>query len=126
MLKPSSAMITVSPLRILFISHGYVVGVNQGKFNASAQTGKAEVGLPAPSNWKALEWNRLLPLETPYPNIKTYSAPVLFTGRGGAHLYAPWKPALNLGREVAFTQKTYQLYRYISQSFLNFLRSNKY
>ncbi|GAX44197.1 group 1 glycosyl transferase [Tolypothrix sp. NIES-4075] len=80
-----------SPLRILFISHAYVVGVNQGKLNAIAQTGKAEVGLLAPSNWKALEWNRLLPLETPYPNIKTYSAPVLFPGRGGAHVYAPWK-----------------------------------
>jgi glycosyltransferase involved in cell wall biosynthesis len=91
---------TSSSLRILFVSHAYVVGVNQGKLEAIsrrldatriAQTGKAQVGLLAPSNWKALEWNRLLPLETPYPNIKTYSAPVLFPGRGGAHIYAPWK-----------------------------------
>ncbi|MDF5728059.1 MAG: glycosyltransferase [Rhizonema sp. PD38] len=84
-------MNTVSPLRILFVSHAYVVGVNQGKLQAIAQTGKAVVGLLAPSNWKALEWNRLLPFETPFPSIKTYSAHVLFPGRGGAHIYAPWK-----------------------------------
>ncbi|MEI2581618.1 glycosyltransferase [Scytonema sp. PRP1] len=81
---------TTSSLRVLFISHAYVVGVNQGKLQAIAETG-TKVGLLAPSNWKALEWNRLLPLETPYPNIKTYSAPVLFAGKGGAHIYAPWK-----------------------------------
>ncbi len=78
-------------LRVLFISHAYVVGVNQGKLQAIAQTGKADVGLLAPSNWKAHEWNRLLELEKPYPKIQIYSAPVMFTGRGGVHLYAPWK-----------------------------------
>jgi glycosyltransferase involved in cell wall biosynthesis len=78
-------------LRILFISHAYVVGVNQGKLQAIAETGKAEVGLLAPSNWKAREWNRVLEVEKPYPKIKIYTAPVLFPGRGGAHLYAPWK-----------------------------------
>jgi glycosyltransferase involved in cell wall biosynthesis len=77
-------------LKILFISHAYVVGVNQGKLDAIAQIPGVEVALLAPSNWKALEWNRALPLETPYPNIKTYSAPVAFTGRVGAHFYAPW------------------------------------
>lgn len=82
---------TSSPLRILFVSHTYVVGVNQGKLNAIAETGKAEVGLLAPSNWKALEWNRVFEVEKPYPNIQIYSAPVSFTGRGGAHFYAPGK-----------------------------------
>lgn len=80
-----------SHLRVLFISHTYVVGVNQGKLNAIAETGKVEVGLLTPSNWKALEWNRLFAVETPYPTIKVYTAPVLFTGRGGAYIYAPWK-----------------------------------
>jgi hypothetical protein len=65
--------------------------VNQGKLNAIAETGKAEVGLLAPSNWKALEWNRVFEVEKPYPNIQIYSAPVSFTGRGGAHFYAPGK-----------------------------------
>lgn len=77
-------------LRVLFISHAYVVGVNQGKLDAIAATGIG-VGLLAPSNWKALEWNRALALEKPYPRIKIYSAPVSSTGRGGAHLYAPWQ-----------------------------------
>jgi glycosyltransferase involved in cell wall biosynthesis len=80
-----------SPLRVLFISHAYVVGVNQGKLQAIAETGKVEVGLLAPSNWKALEWNRLIPVEHPFQSIKIYEAPVLFSGRGGAHLYSPWQ-----------------------------------
>ncbi|MDF5716698.1 MAG: glycosyltransferase [Rhizonema sp. NSF051] len=82
---------TSSSLRILFVSHAYVVGVNQGKLQAIAETGNAEVGLLAPSNWKAREWNRRLEVEKPYPKIKIYSAPVLFPGRVGAHIYAPWK-----------------------------------
>ncbi len=77
-------------LRVLFISHAYVVGVNQGKLDAIARVEGITVGLLAPSNWKALEWNRLLPLERPYPNLQLYSAPVLFSGRVGAHFYAPW------------------------------------
>jgi glycosyltransferase involved in cell wall biosynthesis len=82
---------TNSSLRVLFVSHTYVVGVNQGKLNAIAQTGKVEVGLLVPSNWKALEWNRVFEVEQPYPKIKVYTAPVLFTGKGGAHIYAPGK-----------------------------------
>ncbi|MBD2305549.1 glycosyltransferase family 4 protein [Chroococcidiopsis sp. FACHB-1243] len=82
---------TNSCLRVLFVSHAYVVGVNQGKLQAIAEIDGIEVGLLAPSNWKALEWNRRLELEKPYSKIQVYSAPVLFAGRGGAHIYAPWR-----------------------------------
>ena len=34
-----------NPIRVLFVSHAYVVGVNQGKLDAIAQTREAEVGL---------------------------------------------------------------------------------
>ena len=78
------------PMRVFFISHAYVVGVNQGKLNAIAQIEGIEVGLLAPSNWKALEWDRLLPLERPYPNLHLYESPVTFSGRVGAYFYAPW------------------------------------
>jgi glycosyltransferase involved in cell wall biosynthesis len=78
-------------LRVLFISHTYVVGVNQGKLKAIADTGEVEIALLTPSNWKALEWNRALKVETPYPEILIYSTPVWFTGRVGAHIYNPWK-----------------------------------
>lgn len=86
------AQVNTTPraLKVLFVSHAYVVGVNQGKLNAIAQQEHIEVGLLAPSNWKALEWDRLIPLERPYPHLHLYSAPVLFSGRVGAHLYAPW------------------------------------
>ncbi|MEN9565888.1 MAG: hypothetical protein RLZZ69_1084, partial [Cyanobacteriota bacterium] len=78
-------------LRVLFISHTYVVGVNQGKLKAIADTGEVEVALLAPSNWLAQEWNRVIEVETPFPEIKIYSAPVWFSGKGGAHIYNPWK-----------------------------------
>ncbi|NJK56818.1 MAG: glycosyltransferase family 4 protein [Pleurocapsa sp. SU_5_0] len=78
-------------MRVLFISHTYVVGVNQGKLKAIADTELVEVALLAPSNWHALEWKRIIELETPFPEIKTYSASVWFSGRVGAHIYNPWK-----------------------------------
>jgi glycosyltransferase involved in cell wall biosynthesis len=77
-------------LRVLFISHTYVVGVNQGKLDAIANVEGVKVGLLTPTNWKAQEWNKFLPLERPYPHIQIYSAPVLFTGRVGGYFYAPW------------------------------------
>lgn len=79
-----------SALKVLFVSHAYVVGVNQGKLAAIAAMGNVNVGLLVPSNWKALEWNRAIPVEAPHPSIQLYAKPVLFSGRGGAHLYAPW------------------------------------
>ncbi|WP_319421881.1 glycosyltransferase [Pleurocapsa sp. FMAR1] len=87
----SNSSLLKPKLRVLFVSHTYVVGVNQGKLEAIANTKEVELALLAPNNWKALEWNRFLNLETPCPQIRIYSAPVLFTGRVGAHLYAPWK-----------------------------------
>jgi len=109
---------TTRKLRVLFVSHAYVVGVNQGKLNAIAQTGNVEVGLLAPSNWKALEWNRPLPLENPYPKLHLYSAPVLLSGKGGAHMYAPWdlwhvlnnfKPDILQVEEEVFSLSTFEL-----------------
>jgi glycosyltransferase involved in cell wall biosynthesis len=114
----SSRQSTGSGLRILIISHAYVVGVNQGKLNAIVETGKAKIGLLAPSNWKALEWNRLLPLENPYSKLHLYSAPVAFTGKGGAHLYSPWdlwrvlndfKPDIIQVEEEVFSLSTFEL-----------------
>jgi len=114
----SSGILDDSRLRVLIVSHAYVVGVNQGKLNAIAETGKADVGLLAPSNWKASEWNRLLPLETPYSNLYLYSAPVALTGRGGAYMYAPWdlwrvlndfKPDIIQVEEEVFSLSTFEL-----------------
>lgn len=76
-------------LRVLFVSHTYIVGVNQGKLDTVAATGKAEVGLLVPSRWKAPEWGRILELEKPYSMLRLYPARVLFGGRVGAYLYPP-------------------------------------
>jgi glycosyltransferase involved in cell wall biosynthesis len=105
-------------LRVLFVSHAYVVGLNQGKLAAIAATGRVNVGLLVPSNWKALEWNRHIPVEKPYPNIQLYEAPVMFSGRGGAHFYAPWalwrvlndfKPDLVQVEEEVFSLLAFEL-----------------
>lgn len=79
-----------NPLRVLFVSHAYVVGVNQGKLHAVAANDNVIVGLLAPSNWMSLEWNRDLPVESPYSSVQIYSAPVLFSGRVGAYMFSPW------------------------------------
>ncbi len=76
-------------LRVLFVSHAYVVGVNQGKLAAIARY--AKVGLLAPQNWYSKGWSRPLPLEKPYPDVQTYPGNILFSGRGGAYLYNPFR-----------------------------------
>lgn len=75
-------------LRVLFVSHTYVVGVNQGKLNAIAQTG-TQVGLLAPAKWQAKAWGKRFEIEKPYPHIRLYPARVLFEGKVGAYFYPP-------------------------------------
>ena len=88
--RTSAATPSTSKLRVLVISHAYVTGVNQGKLDVIAQTQPVEIGLLVPQTWRSPEWTRLLALETPYSSITVYPAKVLFSGRGGAHLYWPW------------------------------------
>jgi glycosyltransferase involved in cell wall biosynthesis len=87
-LQAKEAIPEQKPLRVLFVSHTYVVGVNQGKLNAIAHAG-VEVGLLVPQHWQALQWNKRFEVETPYPNLKLYPSPIYFEGRAGAHFYPP-------------------------------------
>lgn len=75
-------------VRVLFISHTYIVGVNQGKLAAIADAG-ADVGLLVPQRWQAPQWNKRFTVETPYPQIKIYPAKIWLEGRAGAHFYLP-------------------------------------
>ena len=77
--------------RVLLISHAYVTGVNQGKLAAIADTQEAEVGLIAPTQWRAVGWRKRLKLETPYDNIRVYPVNIRFSGRVGAFFYQPWQ-----------------------------------
>lgn len=85
-----TSSVTNSCLRVLFVSHTYVVGVNQGKLNAIAATGQATVGLLVPAKWQALAWGKRFEIEKPYPNIQIYPAKVWFEGKVGAYFYPPW------------------------------------
>ena len=77
-----------SALRVLFVSHTYIVGVNQGKLDAVAAAG-AEVGLLVPKQWNASQWNKYHELEQPYSQINYYPTQMYFTGRAGACFYSP-------------------------------------
>ncbi|MBD2112392.1 MULTISPECIES: glycosyltransferase [Cyanophyceae] len=86
----NAASVTASaPLKVLFVSHAYVVGLNQGKLAAIAAKDDVEVALLAPQHWKAHEWNKVLTLEAPFPEIQLFPAKILFSGRVGAVLYSP-------------------------------------
>ncbi|MCL5263726.1 MAG: glycosyltransferase family 4 protein [Chloroflexi bacterium] len=83
-------------LRVLFVGHTYIVGVNQAKLGAIAATGAVDVGLLVPSKWYAPEWRRQVDLERPYPRIHLFAKPVWFEGRSGAYLCPPWEIARTL------------------------------
>ena len=85
----TSAQGVAKSLRVLFITHTYVVGVNQGKLAAIAD--RAEVGLLSPKSWCSSGWGRLINLETPYPQLRIFPANIIFSGRGGAYLYNPFR-----------------------------------
>ena len=85
----ASSASEAKPLRVLFITHTYVVGVNQGKLATIADG--ADVGLLSPKTWRSSGWGRVLNLETPYPQLKIFPANILFSGRGGAYLYNPFR-----------------------------------
>ncbi|MBT9314739.1 glycosyltransferase [Leptothoe spongobia TAU-MAC 1115] len=107
---------TEKSLRALFISHTYVVGINQGKL--AAITDKAEVGLLTPETWCSQGWERVLSLETPFSNITMFPSKVLFSGRGGAYVFNPlriwqvirqFKPDVLQVEEEVFSLCTLQL-----------------
>jgi len=75
-------------VRALFVSHAYVVGVNQRKLHALAAAG-VQVGLLAPRRWPSSDWGREMVLERPYPEIRLYPSEAWFAGRGGAYVFPP-------------------------------------
>ena len=97
-----------SELRVLFVSHAYVTGVNQGKLDAIAATNKATVGLIVPKIWQARGWQKFLKLETPYSNIKVYPTKIWFAGRVGAFIYAPgsiWRAIENFRPDIVHVEQ---------------------
>lgn len=89
--RPSDSKIGNRKLRVLVVCHAYVTGINQGKLDAIATTGDAEVALLVPNKWKAMGWGKVKELEKPYPSITLYPANIMFSGRVGAYFYWPWK-----------------------------------
>lgn len=106
-----------SKIRVLFIGHTYVVGVNQGKLHAITQTGEVEVALLVPQKWHASQWIKHV-IEYPYPEIQVYPVQVWFEGIGGAYLYPPltirnaildFKPDLIQVEEEVFSLSSFEI-----------------
>ena len=107
-----------SKLRTLFVSHTYVVGINQGKLDAIASNKNVEVGLLVPEKWKARGWSQIHNLEETCSNIKYYPAKVFFNGRNGAYIYSlksllhavkDFKPDLIQIEEEVFSLSTFEI-----------------
>jgi len=105
------------PLKVLFVSHTYVVGINQGKLAAIAQTG-AEVGLLVPDPWQAKSWGQLFSLERVCLAVQYFPAKVFFNGRTGAYVYQigsllqairSFSPDVLQVEEEVFSLSTFQL-----------------
>ncbi len=105
-------------LRILFVSHTYVVGVNQGKLEAIAHTNQADVGLLVPDSWKALSWNQIFSLERVCDRVEYYPANVLFNGKTGGYFYGlgslikafrHYAPDILQVEEEVFSLSTFQM-----------------
>jgi glycosyltransferase involved in cell wall biosynthesis len=109
---------TKPKLRILFVSHTYVLGINQGKLDAIIKTQLATLGLLVPDPWKAQGWKQIFDLEKPYTEIQYFPSKVIFNGRTGAFLFSFWttlnailkfKPDLLQVEEEVFSLSTFQM-----------------
>jgi glycosyltransferase involved in cell wall biosynthesis len=105
-------------LRVLFISHTYVVGVNQGKLAAIANAISNSVGLLAPARWRATSWQQLFTLEEDYSTINYFPANVFLNGRTGGYIYAlggllkafrQFQPNILQIEEEVFSLSTFQM-----------------
>jgi glycosyltransferase involved in cell wall biosynthesis len=110
-----------SNLRILFASHTYVIGINQGKLNAISKNCSVDVALLAPKQWKARGWGTTFALEKSYPSIKYYPASVMGGGRGGGYIYSlndvsyaieTFKPHLLQVEQEVFSLSAFQMALY--------------
>lgn len=77
-------------IKALFVSHTYIIGINQGKLHAVAATGNVDVALLVPGVWKARGWNKLYNLEKIYSSINYYPAKVFLGGIGGGYFFSPF------------------------------------
>lgn len=105
-------------LRVLFVSHTYVVGINQGKLAAIARNGFTQVGLLAPAKWRARSWNQIFELEQDYSEISYQPAGVMLNGRTGGYLYRlgsilgalrHFRPNILQVEEEVFSLSTFQM-----------------
>lgn len=75
-------------MKILVISHTYVVSVNQQKIDALATLSDLEVGLVAPISWKSA-YGEVKLRQTPDRNFKLFPIDVYFSGNNNRFIFQP-------------------------------------
>ncbi len=76
-------------VRVLMVSHAYVVGANQTKPAELAKIPALTMGVVAPSRWKG-EVEHYVLEGAISPSSHLFSYPVFFSGHIGAHCYSPF------------------------------------
>lgn len=74
-------------VRVLFLSHTYVVGANQRKLDALASLPSMVVGALVPRSWRADQWRRRYRFEQATARARLFATRVWFEGRSGAYLF---------------------------------------
>lgn len=78
------------PIRVLVASHTYVVGANQAKLRALAATGRVEVGLLVPRNWRDRTLGLAFELEDATDGrVQVFPASIVMAGRVGGYVFRP-------------------------------------
>lgn len=77
-------------MRVLVASHTYVVGANQAKLRALADTGRVEVGLLVPRRWRDRNLGLEFKLEDATDGaVQLFPAPIALAGRVGGYVFSP-------------------------------------
>lgn len=104
--------------RVLVVGHTYVVGLNQGKLDLIGRSGRLEIGLVVPIEWRCRETGRVYRLECASRHIRCFGLPVFFNGRSGGYLFGlrrliailrEFRPALIHIEQEAFSLSAFQV-----------------
>lgn len=104
--------------RVLVVGHTYVVGLNQGKLDRIGRSGRLEIGLVVPIEWRCRDTGRVYRLECASPHVRYFGLPVFLNNRSGGYLFGlqrlvavldEFRPNLIHVEQEAFSLSAFQI-----------------